>query len=949
MIAEQGLNEEPAEASIRPWARAIHRLRFRLAARRRPRAGFDAFISYSHAADAGLAPILQRSLHGFARPWFRRRAMRVFRDISSLAATAGLASAIEGVLRETRYLILLASPRAKKSPWVAREVSFWCENKSSETLLIVVTDGDFKWDDAANDFDWEATSALPTVLTGQFAEEPLVVDLRWARSVKRLGPRHPSLREATATLAAAIHGRPRDSLIGDDIRRHRHAIQVAVLAGVLILGFAGVATWQYGSARRERDNAIEQAQQATSLALSASSRLQLEDHPKTALLLGLEAYKLRQRPEARSALVAALQVAARTGAGPILRGHSDIARAAVFTPSGQTLVSGGDDGLVRVWDVQRRRERDYSPLKGHDNIVMAVDVSPDGRTVASGAWDGTVRLWRLGRQQPDGGTVLRRGGAVDSVAFSRHGNLLAVASGPDVEVWAYRRGDQLTELTVDEDVDQVSFSPDGRYLAGAIGVSGAAFLWDLSTGSTWPLHHGGIATAVGFSQNGQVLAVGGLGDVAKDRPGTVSRWDVRSHEIIGRPVHTGTDLVRGVALTRDGRTLFAAGQEGNVARVDVDRARVLGQLPDVSERSGIWGLAGSPDRNTLAIPVSDGSVRLWNVRPASGSGTPLRGSGGDVTGVAVSRHGALAAAAHEGGSIDLWDAGTGRVLDTLEDQTGVSAVAFQPTGQRVVFAARGRVRVWNPRAGQVTAMRSGTPEVASLAVSRDGATAATGEYEGRVRLWDLRRREQIGAPIETPDTVPKQVSFVAFSPDGGSVAFAAGDFMNQEIRLVDVDTREVDASAGGIWPLESGVVMPDGAVRAATIKNPFVTVVSVDPLSKRRIRVDSASAAAFSPNGATLAVGDDNGSVQAWDAGGLIPLGSPFRGDSSRVTRIAFSADGETLAAGGENGAIRVWQHVFWSDLDEIEARACRDAGSNIPRAEWAVVAPGIPYRASCG
>ena len=48
---------------------------------------YKAFLSYSHAADGKLAPALQSALQRFARPWYQLRAMRVFRDKTSLAAT----------------------------------------------------------------------------------------------------------------------------------------------------------------------------------------------------------------------------------------------------------------------------------------------------------------------------------------------------------------------------------------------------------------------------------------------------------------------------------------------------------------------------------------------------------------------------------------------------------------------------------------------------------------------------------------------------------------------------------------------------------------------------------------------------------------------------------------------------------------------------------------------
>src|SRR4051794_11377103 len=88
---------------------------------------YAAFISYSHAVDGKLAPALQSGLHGFARPWFRLRAVRVFRDEASLSANPGLWSSIEQALQGSQFFILLASPEAARSPWVAREVAYWLE------------------------------------------------------------------------------------------------------------------------------------------------------------------------------------------------------------------------------------------------------------------------------------------------------------------------------------------------------------------------------------------------------------------------------------------------------------------------------------------------------------------------------------------------------------------------------------------------------------------------------------------------------------------------------------------------------------------------------------------------------------------------------------------------------------------------------------------------------
>src|SRR5688572_24207036 len=102
--------------------------RFVSAARRTPRAGgangagpsaaelaatrdrFDAFISYSRRLDADLAPALQSAMQRFAKPWYRLRALRIFRDNASLSANPGLWSSIEQALDGSSYFILLASP-----------------------------------------------------------------------------------------------------------------------------------------------------------------------------------------------------------------------------------------------------------------------------------------------------------------------------------------------------------------------------------------------------------------------------------------------------------------------------------------------------------------------------------------------------------------------------------------------------------------------------------------------------------------------------------------------------------------------------------------------------------------------------------------------------------------------------------------------------------------------
>lgn len=64
-----------------------------------------------------------------------------------------------------------------------------------------------------------------------------------------------------------------------------------------------------------------------------------------------------------------------------------------FSADGKAIISGHEDGMVRVWNVETQTiVREW---KAHDGSVIAGDVSPDGLVVCTGGWDGTAVAWDL--------------------------------------------------------------------------------------------------------------------------------------------------------------------------------------------------------------------------------------------------------------------------------------------------------------------------------------------------------------------------------------------------------------------------------------------------------------------------------------------------------------------------------------------------------------------------
>jgi hypothetical protein len=218
---------------------------------------YDAFVSYSHKADGHFAPKLQAALGKMARPWYRRRVIRVFRDETTLSATPELWPTIQRALNQSRYFILLASPEAAASDWVNQEVAHWLaqqrtgESPPSERLLIALTDGAVVWnkdDVTKRDFDWRASDALPAALRGAFQVEPLYVDFTWAKDTRSLSLKHKPWYDNVARLAATIRGIPLDDLIGEDIRQHRITIASAIGAMLLVVGLGAGFFWAWRTA-----------------------------------------------------------------------------------------------------------------------------------------------------------------------------------------------------------------------------------------------------------------------------------------------------------------------------------------------------------------------------------------------------------------------------------------------------------------------------------------------------------------------------------------------------------------------------------------------------------------------------------------------------------------------------------------------------------------------------
>ena len=779
---------------------------------------YDAFVSYSHAADGTLAPAIQRALHNFAKPWDKLRSLRVFRDKTTLSATPGLWPAIESALSQSEWFLYLASPQAAQSQWVNQEITWWMTHRSSNRMLMLLTDGELTWDSAAHDFDWTRTTAAARSLAGRFADEPLYVDLRWAKTQDNLTLKHLQFRSAMLDVAAPIHGRAKDELDGDDVRAQRRNKRWAWSAGIMLAVLAILASAAAVAAVQQRNQAEARRQIAFSRQVATQALNYLgEQRVDTALLLAVESQNVLTAStaatdantfDARSSFLAALA----HGVVPI-RSHMHGGNHIAFSPDGRLLASASGDKLM-VWDVATGQPVGR-PFPSHDDAVFAIAFSPDGRTIATGSRsDKNLRFWNMETRGPDGEPLTVHGGSAITLAISPDGRTLATGGGDkQIVLWNLATREPIGEPLAGHtsNVESLDFSRDGRTLASG-SWDGTVILWDVGTRTALgpPLsvkdslgQSFGQVEGVAFSPDGRLLAAGGGGGAVL--------WDVASRKPLSALLKHPSGGVTSVAISPDGRYL-AAGGSGNAGTVMLWNIRTFepGPQPLLGHMKWIDSVRFSPDGTVLASAGGDDSIITWDLDVPHRLASVFPGYEGPTYTLGLSPDGILVAAdicvEFEGTgtarrcsqtAIRIWDRASGKEAHTLRTgRPGRPAQLRFPTADSVVSSSctegnlgercRGIVvERWDLRSERVEQHRIDTdhPDLDSLAMSPDATIIAVGGCKssgatftdcsiGEIRLFDVRGGTQIGTPLFGHS---RGIHELAFSPDARTLVSSTLD------------------------------------------------------------------------------------------------------------------------------------------------------------------------------
>ena len=255
---------------------------------------------------------------------------------------------------------------------------------------------------------------------------------------------------------------------------------------------------------------------------------------------------------------------------------------------------------------------------------------------------------------------------------------------------------------------------------------------------------------------------------------------------------------------------------------------------------GLNRFALSPDGDTLIGSNFAGTIHLWDTDTGAEKDVFISeftiGAGAVLT---FSPDGTLLASGSEQSRGTLWDVATGKAKFVLEHVGGrtVSSISFSPDGTTLASCAAGSwgtpspfLYLWDVETGKKKSEIE-VPEFPSCSTfSPDGTTLAIGTTGSGnktvfVYLWDIHENVEIAKlEIMTPET-PAGVWYVAFSPDGTTLA--AGIGRSSLITLWDVVTRKETSRLHGYaveWRQNFFAFSPDGMILAATGGDPDVGV-----------------------------------------------------------------------------------------------------------------------------
>jgi WD40 repeat protein len=486
-----------------------------------------------------------------------------------------------------------------------------------------------------------------------------------------------------------------------------------------------------------------------------------------------------------------------------LEGHKAAFYAAAFLPDGKRVVTVAGNEL-RIWDVEKGSLEDNFYLST-TQLGHAFALSPDGRYLALGGFDGKCRLVDLVQRKELVGRYAGHQGQLHALAFSPDGKVL-VAAGRD-KLLHLLDGRDLTLLEAvpgsTDEVSALAFTPDGKHLVAG-GKDTYLRVWPVlgygprkkedSQGKPPSVHlgaqrswvNGYKAYDLAFLPDGrQLLMVGsmkvhlwelekpkplevfreertgsGMGRLAVDQAGergaavsvdltAVDLLDLAGRKLAGRLAHPKGDVVRGLALTPDGKYVLTSGGHQDETKKLVDtvvRVWDFEKQTEIKQLEGhkyyVEGVAVLPG-GQRAVSVAGAELRVWDLTTGQTAKQMAVGNGSGLKRLALSKDGRYLALSSFDRSLRVIDLVEMKQIAFAERTTVAEGVAFASDG-RYLAAVLGPndtfVYLHDARTLAELVRVQAAPNGVGLnavAFTPDGKHLLASSSDGRIFIWPV--------------------------------------------------------------------------------------------------------------------------------------------------------------------------------------------------------------------
>jgi WD40 repeat protein len=582
-----------------------------------------------------------------------------------------------------------------------------------------------------------------------------------------------------------------------------------------------------------------------------------------------------------------LLAAVVAGADPVLipqMGPRGGVTAASFSRDGRWLATGDGTGGIQVWEAETGAQS--GALPGHTRDITSVDLSPDGVILVSASEDETVRIWDVA-----GGELMAELAVEDDsegpVAFSPDGQYVAVAVGHGrrVTLWHAETGAAVRSFHSDGVwARELRFSADGGELL-ATGADGAV-VWDTATAEQLRRLEADHFEFASAAMGGGELVAAGLERV-------IRLWDAETG-LPGPPIRANGSHA---AATSPGGNLVALGcPDGSILFADATSGEWLQQVPGHDRR--VNAVAFSPDGRLLASGADDELVVIWDVTTGARR-HELTGHKDEISALTFSPDGALLATATDSrdeNAVIMWDVESGELVCRLPGCRDVGALAFDSDGARLAVGANRRLRMHDPVTGNLLwEIETHTDDVRAIAFTPDGRALASSD-EDRVVLISSADSGALLGRFSVTNSYGRQLSF---SEDGSVLSVGQHAILSVWDAQTGRSIRELELP--GVSPLGfSGGAMLGASPRVVLQSAPGMVRPIGEPDSPPRgVRI--------SPDGRWLAVAEAESDVRLCDvATGQTVQALEGRGTYGRAG--FFSVDGRRVLTSGRDGAAIIWE-----------------------------------------